>query len=494
MFTPTTTRSLATLLALGATTVATAGGVTLNEIRTSMPGADDDEFFELAGAPGTSLDGLTYLVIGDTGDDSGIIEAVIDLTGQSIPASGLFVAAEGTFSIGVADFTTTLNFENSDQVTHLLVEGFSGMDGDDLDTDDDGTLDVEPWGDVLDAVGFIVTTEVPPPAGINWAYGAFLGFEDVGPDGEFVPGGVYRCTPDGTWIVAIFAIDDDTPGDPNQACPIDTDGDGVPDDIDNCPDNANPSQRDCDGNGIGDVCEILEGTQTDANGNGLPDECEVDPPSGLALNEIRLGMPGTDTDEYVELTGPASTSLDGLSVIVIGDGIGGSGVIETVIPLTGGALGLDGVGLIANDTMTLVAPGEIDVVAEFFIEDNDNVTFLLVANFLGGLNDDLDDDDDGTLDAEPWTHLLDVVGVVRSTEMPPVETEWEYATFLGGPVAGPDGEFAPAHVAPLQRHVGRRHLRPARREHHRLPRRDQRLRRFRQLPGRHRSVRRRRLR
>ncbi len=50
-----------------------------------------------------------------------VIEAVVDLASQSIPAGGYFVAAESTFTLGTADLTTNLNFENSDNVTHLLV-------------------------------------------------------------------------------------------------------------------------------------------------------------------------------------------------------------------------------------------------------------------------------------------------------------------------------------------------------------------------------------
>ena len=124
---------------------ALAQGPTLSEIRIDQPSTDNDEYFEIAGAAGASLDGLTYLVIGDGAGGSGTIEAVVDLTGNSIPGSGFFVAAESTFSLGVADLTTSLNFENSDNVTHLLVDGFTGSNGDDLDTNDDGTLDVTPW-------------------------------------------------------------------------------------------------------------------------------------------------------------------------------------------------------------------------------------------------------------------------------------------------------------------------------------------------------------
>ena len=49
----------------------------------------------------------------------------------------------------------------------------------------------------------------------------------------------------------------------------DGDGDGVPDDEDNCPDVANPDQADCDNDGIGDACE------PDCDADGIPDDCEA---------------------------------------------------------------------------------------------------------------------------------------------------------------------------------------------------------------------------
>jgi predicted extracellular nuclease len=186
--------------------------VSISEVRIDQPSTDNDEYFELAGPAGTDLSGLTYLVIGDGAGGSGVIENVTDLSGQSIPASGFFVGAEGTFSLSVADLTTSLNFENDDNVTHLLVDGFTGSNGDDLDTNDDGTLDVMPWATLVDLVALV--KEANPPTGTEFHYGP----PSVGPDGSFVPGHAFLCPSD--WQIGAFSLGtDDTPGTAN-TCPI----------------------------------------------------------------------------------------------------------------------------------------------------------------------------------------------------------------------------------------------------------------------------------
>ncbi len=53
-----------------------------------------------------------------------------------------------------------------------------------------------------------------------------------------------------------------------EATCADTDGDGVCDDDDNCPDDANADQADLDGDGVGDVCD------PDIDGDGLPNYCD----------------------------------------------------------------------------------------------------------------------------------------------------------------------------------------------------------------------------
>ena len=71
-------RSAAALIAPGllVATVDAGGGVRINEIRIDQPGADEDEYVELAADPGTSLDGYTYVVIGDANAGSGVIEVL----------------------------------------------------------------------------------------------------------------------------------------------------------------------------------------------------------------------------------------------------------------------------------------------------------------------------------------------------------------------------------------------------------------------------------
>jgi len=51
----------------------------------------------------------------------------------------------------------------------------------------------------------------------------------------------------------------------------DSDGDFRPDHLDNCPTVSNPTQADCDGNGVGDACQS---GFADFNVNGIPDYCE----------------------------------------------------------------------------------------------------------------------------------------------------------------------------------------------------------------------------
>ena len=246
-------------------------GLGINEIRIDQAGADNDEYVELIGPAGTSLDGYSYIVIGDGTGVLGVLETVIDLTGLVIPDDGLLSIGSSAMTIGVPDvINDTFNFENSNTVTHLLVQGLTALLGDDLDVEDDGVLDGTYWASEADSVGLQDADSDGTPNGLLYTDTV------VGPNGIYPPAHIFRCPDAGDWMMGSYdSLAMDTPGNPNSCDGTDLDGDGVFDLVDNCY-LYNPDQADCNNNDIGDVCDIADGVSQDCNGNGIPDECEAD--------------------------------------------------------------------------------------------------------------------------------------------------------------------------------------------------------------------------
>ncbi|MFQ5429611.1 MAG: PEP-CTERM sorting domain-containing protein [Phycisphaerae bacterium] len=221
---------LSVVAALALWTSTARAALTINEVRIDQPGSDASEYFELAGIPGESLNGVWFIAIGDTstgsgsgfGDRSGGVETAIDLTGNVIKPDGHFLVAETTFGTGSLGLTGTVdlslapnavNFENSDNRTFFLVTDFTGAVNDDLDDgsvngDNDGILDVTPWTSIIDELALIETPMPPATLFDEWVYSS----NQVGPDGTFVPGHVFRL-PDasGPWNIGGFFGGDDTP-------------------------------------------------------------------------------------------------------------------------------------------------------------------------------------------------------------------------------------------------------------------------------------------
>ena len=87
----------------------------------------------------------------------------------------------------------------------------------------------------------------------------------------------------------------------------DTDGDGILDDLDNCPETANANQADLDGDGIGDVCDSdIDGDGTDNEDDAFPRDPEEDTDTdndGIGNNEDTDDDGDGQSDEEEEAAG-----------------------------------------------------------------------------------------------------------------------------------------------------------------------------------------------
>jgi hypothetical protein len=417
-------------------------GVILSEIRIDQPGTvpDPNEYFELKGAPGQSLDGYTFITIGDGTGSSGVIENIVPLNGRVIAADGFLSVAESTFpgspGFGEADVVLTgtnpINFENSDNVTHLLVQGFTGTNGQDLDTNNDGVLDLTPWTSIADSVAMTVDAGPAPSANEVWWYSAAR----VGPDGTFVPGHIYRCTTAGTWLIGPFGAPQavvDTAGGANAICTTCGPGAG------NCHAvHATPGCVDTS------CCNLVIGVDPTC-GTETWDQACVDlarqfclvagAPPVLSLNEIRLDeVSTTDPNEYIEIKGTPGASLNGVSVVVVGDGADLNGSVETVISLNGSSIPKDGIFLLAKSATPII--GTPDLARSFNLENGDTVTYFLVWNWTGLINTDYDLDGNCALDSLPWDATIDSVGISAD----------DGRCVYSAATVGPDYVGLPAHV------------------------------------------------
>jgi hypothetical protein len=119
----------------------------------------------------------------------------------------------------------------------------------------------------------------PQPIGGKCDIGAFELQAPVDTDGDGVPDATDNCPNDANPNQedadhdGLGDVCDNCPNDPDN----DADGDGVCGDVDNCPNDANPNQEDGDADGVGDVCDncptIPNPGQADNDGDGVGDVC-----------------------------------------------------------------------------------------------------------------------------------------------------------------------------------------------------------------------------
>jgi predicted extracellular nuclease len=159
---------------------ANCGGTTtvepkINEFSASTTGTDV-EYVEIFGEPNTDYSAYTVLEIEGDGSGAGYVDEVISL--GTTDASGFYLA------------DLPANALENGTVSLLLVKNFTGVLGDDLDTDNDGNFDTTPWDAIVDGVS------VNDGGSGDLTYGV----PALGPnyDGvsSFAPGGASRI-PDG---------------------------------------------------------------------------------------------------------------------------------------------------------------------------------------------------------------------------------------------------------------------------------------------------------
>lgn len=110
----------------------------INEFSASTTGTDV-EYFEIIGSATTDYSAYTFIVLeGDAGSALGAIDVAIAV--GSTDSNGLYL-----------DDLAANTIENG-TITMLLVKDFTGTVGQDLDTNDDGVLDVTPWAELTDSV------------------------------------------------------------------------------------------------------------------------------------------------------------------------------------------------------------------------------------------------------------------------------------------------------------------------------------------------------
>jgi endonuclease I len=326
---------LATTLVLS--TAAVAPAQVINEYVAAHTGTDDHEYIEILGAASTDYSGLAILEIeGDSGQNPGTVDSIV------VPGT---TDGNGRW---VSSFLTD-EFED-DAMTLLLVSGFSGSLGQDLDTDDDGVFDITPWTSIRDEVGVQDET-----AGIMYTTVVLL----PGSDGlSFGFGGGSRL-PDGT--------DTDTASDWQRN---DWNGAGLP--------------------GFSGSPDPNDALNTPGTEN-LPAIVA----SGPVLNEFVINHSGADTAEFVEIHGDNGASYSDWSIVVIdGDHDVTPGRVDFVA--TAGTT--DGLGVWSVTTAADALP-------------DGSCTILLARNVTATVGDDLDTNDDGSLDLTPWTDQGDAVAV-----------------------------------------------------------------------------------
>ena len=212
--------------------------IRLNEIYASHSGTDLQEFIELKGPAGASLDNYVVCIVEGEGSlaNQGQLDRAWDLTGFSIPTDGYFVL--GVSGVAARDFTIVGSgssgasdaIENGTETFYLIDAGsnanvlaIQALLGTDVDSDNDGITTLPTLGTIVDSVGLAdggITSATPPET-------IFDGATVLGPDTNFLPAGIFRgldapnpwCPQFLDFNEPVNLLQPRTPGAVNSVCP-----------------------------------------------------------------------------------------------------------------------------------------------------------------------------------------------------------------------------------------------------------------------------------
>jgi len=99
----------------------------------------------------------------------------------------------------------------------------------------------------------------------------------------------------------------------------DEDKDGIDDSVDNCY-LYNPDQTDCNGNEVGDVCDVADGTSTDWNDNDIPDDCEcladINADGIVNVNDLLIVIGNWDSSGIGDINADGIVDVSDLLIVV----------------------------------------------------------------------------------------------------------------------------------------------------------------------------------
>ena len=206
----------ASLLALSGQTFAQ---VSLNELFVSHTGVDDHEFVEIFGPQNLDLTGYMLLVVEGDSTNPGTLDQAIDLSGQNL-GDGYFVIGNTLVTNLDLDVGADNVFENGTETFYLVsnadVASIQALVGTNLDPDLDNLTDISTLATIIDIVAMV-------DGGFGSGDQVYDNAPITGPDGSFLPAGIFRGgdAPNG-WCATFLDFNlgaDRTPGATNIACP-----------------------------------------------------------------------------------------------------------------------------------------------------------------------------------------------------------------------------------------------------------------------------------